>query len=317
MNGAMPIPSDNALERGIQELSATQAGSELLDAQVVLRRQNWYRSSFHSELVTVRCREGERVLFCKHGEGYFDYVAGVWRGPAYEAVVYAAMDEALDGQSPRCYGSFEDSHGTTLVLAFLPDVERVNKAGTQGLVRVAERLGNLHRRSKEVAASGEALNRFDRQHFELWSARFDEFSPDTLSSLLGALESLRADVVEILVRAERTVVHGELFPSNVLVADSDVFFIDWETAGIGPGELDLATLTIGGWPPRVRRMCERAYARARWGARVPAEHPATLAAATAYVCTGLASHWARRGGRVAKPWLADEIERTAALVAAL
>lgn len=47
-----------------------------------------------------------------------------------------------------------------------------------------------------------------------------------------------------------TIVHGDCSASNVLVDRSTgrVCPVDWETAAVGPGLLDLAALTAG-WPP--------------------------------------------------------------------
>ena len=60
--------------------------------------------------------------------------------------------------------------------------------------------------------------------------------------------------------AARTVVHGEAFPSNVLVAPSGaVCLVDWETAGQGPGQLDLAALCAG-WPAEGAARIAAAYA---------------------------------------------------------
>lgn len=45
-----------------------------------------------------------------------------------------------------------------------------------------------------------------------------------------------------------TVVHGELYPANVLLAGQErVCVLDWETIALGPALLDLATLTAGRW----------------------------------------------------------------------
>ena len=60
----------------------------------------------------------------------------------------------------------------------------------------------------------------------------------------------------------RTFVHGELYPSNVLVVRDDrhprVCPIDWEMAAIGPGLIDLAAL-VGGWDPPERERLVAAY----------------------------------------------------------
>src|SRR5262249_32226829 len=71
-------------------------------------------------------------------------------------------------------------------------------------------------------------------------------------------------LVEWVLALPPTVIHGEYYPANnILYSDRVIYPIDWESAAIGLGEIDLATLTEG-WPPRVVRQCERRYQRARW-----------------------------------------------------
>lgn len=49
-----------------------------------------------------------------------------------------------------------------------------------------------------------------------------------------------------LAKLPRTVIHGEFYPSNVLIADSGrVCPVDWETAALGPGLIDVAALATG------------------------------------------------------------------------
>jgi len=58
--------------------------------------------------------------------------------------------------------------------------------------------------------------------------------------------------------------------------------VDWETAAIAPGEIDLATLTEG-WPPEVSRQFEAEYQRARWPGGSPAGFQRNLDVARVYM----------------------------------
>jgi hypothetical protein len=58
-----------------------------------------------------------------------------------------------------------------------------------------------------------------------------------------------------------TLVHGDLWPSNALVAAQDggaldVRFVDWDEAAVGPGEFDLATLALRYAPSRRRSILD-------------------------------------------------------------
>ena len=82
-------------------------------------------------------------------------------------------------------------------------------------------------------------------------------------------------------------------------------FVDWETAGFGPGEIDLAMLTAGGWPHETCRVAEQAYAAARWPEGEPDGFAETLAAAQLYALVFVARHAARRG-ELAGPWVFEQ-----------
>jgi aminoglycoside phosphotransferase (APT) family kinase protein len=68
----------------------------------------------------------------------------------------------------------------------------------------------------------------------------------------------------------RTVIHGELYPHNVLLTSDGVYPVDWETAAAAPGEIDVAALTEG-WPEGLVTDFELEYRRARWGVAPPSD----------------------------------------------
>ena len=70
-------------------------------------------------------------------------------------------------------------------------------------------------------------------------------------------------VVARLAAMPTTLIHGEFYPSNVIVrpgaAAQTICAVDWEVAGIGPGALDLAALTAGQWSESEKRRFVTAY----------------------------------------------------------
>jgi aminoglycoside phosphotransferase (APT) family kinase protein len=75
-------------------------------------------------------------------------------------------------------------------------------------------------------------------------------------------------VVQALVALPVTLIHGDLYPSNILVskdAPPDVRVVDWEMAAIGPGLVDLAALTSGTWTDDERVEMASAYRAAARG----------------------------------------------------
>ena len=57
-------------------------------------------------------------------------------------------------------------------------------------------------------------------------------------------------VARALADLPQTLIHGEMYPANVLVVEGGeslgVYPVDWEMAAIGPGVIDLAAL-VAGW----------------------------------------------------------------------
>ena len=89
-----------------------------------------------------------------------------------------------------------------------------------------------------------------------------------LKRMVAGLPTLRAH----LLSAERTVIHGDMHPGNVIVRQAnprpDVVLIDWARARIGSPLEDLASWihSLGCWEPEARRRHDtlmRAYLNAR------------------------------------------------------
>ncbi len=77
------------------------------------------------------------------------------------------------------------------------------------------------------------------------------------------LAAVHDRAVRSLLTLPATLVHGDCFPANVIVdtaaQPTRVGAVDWETAGRGPGVLDLAALVSGHWAPSERAAMVDAY----------------------------------------------------------
>lgn len=79
-----------------------------------------------------------------------------------------------------------------------------------------------------------------------------------IAALAGPFTAAQAQ----LARTPPAVIHGELYPANVLIDDDErVRVLDWETIARGPALLDLAALTAGRWDDPGEPLAE-AYRRA-------------------------------------------------------
>jgi thiamine kinase-like enzyme len=117
----------------------------------------------------------------------------------------------------------------------------LTQAGLEEWPRVARWLARLHDRfacaptdtQGHIASEFDVLLRYDGRFFERWPAR--------------AGVDIRGydEVVDHLAGLPTTLVHGDLYAPNVLLAGERVCVVDWELVGVGPGVLDVAALTLG------------------------------------------------------------------------
>src|SRR5207253_7531343 len=114
------------------------------------------------------------------------------------------------------------------------------------------------------------------------------------------------DMLPNLLEGPRTIIHGECFGSNIVYQNSISRPIDWQSAAIAPGEIDLASLTLA-WPGRFIKKMERKYQESRWPMGAPDSFAETLDAARFYMCLRwlgdptLMSTWFRSGKRFVIP----------------
>jgi len=129
------------------------------------------------------------------------------------------------------------------------------------------------------------LKRYDAEYYRGWSRRTYDFARPLHGRFPWLAQLCKSDDwFAPLLAAQPTVIHGEFYAKTVLVRNQSVFMVDWESAAVAAGEIDLAALTEGKhWPAAVVRKCERAYVHARWPEGAPGSFRCTLDAAKIYL----------------------------------
>jgi aminoglycoside phosphotransferase (APT) family kinase protein len=129
-----------------------------------------------------------------------------------------------------------------------------------------------------------ALIQYDAEYYLGWARRALRFAAKLSDSLpwLPALCARFEDLIPHLLASPATVIHGEFYPQNVLVHAGSPHPVDWESAAVAAGEIDLASLTDR-WPKDTRSACERAYRQARWPSGTPAHFLKALEVARIYI----------------------------------
>jgi hypothetical protein len=283
------FPNRRALVRG---LTAVLSAGTAEGPVAVIERQRWGQGTFPKEVVTCRLADGRELrLFCKYGSEESSHNSHGHRGGvAYEAEVYRRVLQRCPSTTPRFYGTYTRRAvpETWLVLAYLDKGVRAARTTDSGAMTLAARwIGEFHAVQERCLcrAAEPSLLAYDADYYLGWARRTDRFAGERHREYgwLAPLCARFGEAVELLREAAPTVIHGEYYPAkNILYSAGAIYPIDWESAAVAAGEIDLATLTEG-WGPKASRECAAQYRRSRWPNGGPADFERRLAAARLYL----------------------------------
>jgi hypothetical protein len=260
----------------------------------ILDRQPHTSATFPSEMVKCQLGNGRELrLWCKYGTDHgtsLSTITGHKGGVPYEAAVYRHVLQASRATTPTLYGAYRDvkTGHTWLILEYLNDSLRLHQtrepSAAMGLA--ARWIGRLHNATEErlLGASMRFLTRYDAEYYLGWARRTSLLAGHLgqrfswLPILCGRFE----DVVALLLAPPQTIMHGEYYPKNILFRHGTVYPVDWESAAVAAGEIDLAALTEN-WGTEIGRQCELEYQRVRWPKGAPANFEERLCAAQIYL----------------------------------
>lgn len=286
-------PSRRALRRGLEEVFTAEI-SRRGPLRIAARRENPRSSTYVADVVLVRFADGssERVL-CKFAHGASLTPPTPHRGLAFEAAVYRDVLRDVPLPLPRFWGGFTDSEtgDYVLVMQFYPDALTAAQApNDRGVHALVDWMAAFHEWGAARSADPDwgFLPRLDAVVHESWLAHTLAMAGSSAHEhpWLERAATAYRDRIPLLVAASRTLIHGEFTTRNGLWTAGLVLPIDWETAAIGPGEVDLAVFTYD-WHPDDLREIEARYVQARWRGSPPPGFAETLLAARVYV----AFHW--------------------------
>lgn len=273
-------PTDADLNEALQS-ALKKAGRAA--AREVRRQPSEYRTSFPLEELDVELENGEKLrLALKRlawgGLGDQGRLAKprFLHDPRREPAVYASVLEPAAIGAPRYYGSVVAPEADRYWL-FVEWIEgrELYQVGERGLWEATARwLARMHTElAGEVdrhAAAGRLLDH-DADYYRRWIGRAREFAqapgqPASRGRAVKWLGERHGAIVEALLALPKTVIHGEFYASNVLVAaaaaEPRIAPVDWELAATGPGLTDLAALVSGNWAAKDRAAIAAAYAGA-------------------------------------------------------
>jgi hypothetical protein len=213
---------------------------ELLGAAVVRleRRPYAYETSHPLEELDVDLEDGRTLHLLRKDLGTSPAKRPSFlHEPAREIETYRCVLASADLGTAKFYGAADEQ----LYIEKVEGSELWQHGELEVWQRAARWLARMHAALGDQADQPHLL-RYDRDFYRLWLARAEAISGD-----LGLVASIYEDVVERLLALPQGLIHGDFYPSNILVAQARICPVDWELGSAGPLLLDLAALTTG-WP---------------------------------------------------------------------
>jgi hypothetical protein len=255
---------------GRRPLSLSQPSDEELvaaldhDATAVRRRPSAYRSSFSIVELEVEVGDGSRRLLVAKDLSRSSHTSmGPWPKPEFlddplrEIETYRSVLAREKLGTPAFHGALVERERSRywLLIEKVAGVELYQVGELDRWQTVMRWLAAFHDHfaGRELPPS---LLRYDRRFLSLWAERAERIA--------GVETDDYAEVADRLATLQPTLVHGEFYPANILVAGDRVSPIDWEMAGLGPAVIDVAALTTG-WGRAEQELLEETYLLAATG----------------------------------------------------
>ncbi|WP_244884896.1 phosphotransferase family protein [Singulisphaera acidiphila] len=243
--------------------------------------------------------------------------------PRREPAVYRELLDAANLGTAKYYG--ESLRRCWLFLERVPGVALFQIGDLSAWREAAQWLARLH-----LGFAGEDAPRsqtvpllcYDAHHFCTWLERARTFQGERARGpIWDRLEQGFLNALDRLSAMSTTLIHGEFYASNVLIETKQnsrrVCAVDWETAGIGPGLIDLAALTSGSWPAEDRFKMAESYRMALAGsAPLPDQFSADLDACRLLLAVkwlGWSADWSPPADQ-RQDWLGEAVALADAMV---
>ena len=289
----MPTQEFPDLKRLTAGLSAVfhRRGPAHVNVRVLDRKPNLEGSTFPTEIVTCFLDEKGSTLrlFVKYGTKDFNSVHGHRGNISHEAKVYRQILQPLGISTPIFYGVYRDktTQAQWLMIEFLEGSRGHWSRNPEAMILSARWIGKFHALNEErIPSPGlNFLRTYDREYYMGWARRASRLLSNSqirlprLTTLCDRFEML---LPNLLKRATRTVIHGEYYSPNVLYQDGICSPVDWQSAAVAPGEIDLASLTQSR-PSQMVQKCEREYCKSRWPGGAPDDLEQILETARVYI----------------------------------
>jgi thiamine kinase-like enzyme len=255
------LPSFESLSFHMQKLFTDKGFSDVK----VLSRQAATSTTFPTEIIECEVDGQKKLVFCKYQNGLDANNHGHRGAVPYESMVY----QEIISQTPLSHVPF---HGTCslpgknemwMVLDYLENAATASHV-KNGMEKAASWIAKFHRHHQ--FNSNPKLTRYNQAYYYVWLIKM-QHAFETLYLkfpwLPTIIEYYKNNISCLFDSPASTVIHGEYYTLNILIQDGVVYPVDWESAAIAAGEIDLASL-IDGWDKENTIKFIGLYTSTRW-----------------------------------------------------
>lgn len=265
LNGTFSFPETKKLNPQLERI-LNKIHSPHFMVELVKRKPFDYHSTSPAELISCRLNNGKIVsLFCKYSGNHTQYSYGHRGGVKYEAKVYKNILHKTPLSSAHFYGVYKEKNNETcLIIQYLNGSKLLKDQHDPGYFgKAASWIGSLHKMYESNPP--EAITDYDTEYYTIWLERVGKLLEKLKKKhpWLPAVCTYFKERMHLLSDSVKTFIHGEYYTKNILVQKDIIYPIDWESAAIGPGEIDLASL-IEGWDYKRKNIAIKSYLKARW-----------------------------------------------------
>ncbi|GAC1388671.1 MAG: hypothetical protein NVSMB45_18530 [Ginsengibacter sp.] len=257
------FPDSNVLSNCLSTILQTGSKCEILS------RESFIQTST-SPVELIICKTGVNIvktLFCKYdgrqGDDNYDHRIGL----EYEAKIYADVLSNMHISKINYYGfGYLDNNESLLVLEYMEDVSRIDSSEDDDVLpKAAEWIGKFHHLGDGLVP--DFIKIYDKEHYTSWVVRFKELTSNCKKDypIIERIIKFFLNNLSSLLTDSQTIIHGEYYPKNILIKDGVIYPVDWESAAVGAGEIDLVCLTEG-WENDDVEKAKEIYKTARWPA---------------------------------------------------
>jgi aminoglycoside phosphotransferase (APT) family kinase protein len=269
--------SSTSLMAKTLEVALSRSRGRRVCVRELNRKECEATESFHSERLHVELDGGEsiRVFLKDLDPAHQTEIARKVREPSLvsghrELQMYQAILSRLQRLgTPRLYAvRWEPERG--IYWLFLEDTGTSRLRECRNFARwipAAQWAARFHAACRSLAHSLTSfLPVYNEEHYRRCAERVEQILPGLELEdrrLIGQALEHYMGRIEWLSALPRTVIHGQYFGRNIMLRRRNrermIAVIDWETAALGPGLIDLVSFTSGKWTDEQRRTMWRAY----------------------------------------------------------